>query len=181
MKYNTCSFYILFPTVLGTIGLAWSEVGIVGLQLPEKNESETRSRLRSRLDQADEVNSPEQWVADVIRRIQAHLRGLPQDFSDVPIDLRAVPNFHKLVYQAACTIPAGATQTYGDIAKKIENPQSARAVGQALGRNPVALIIPCHRVVAANGKPGGFSAFGGLSLKEKMLLAEGVSLRGCSS
>jgi methylated-DNA-[protein]-cysteine S-methyltransferase len=181
MKNHLLISYCFFPSSLGVVGIAWTEQGILGLQLPERNQEETRKRLLNRFDKCIEVKTIDHWiapwVADSIRRVQLHLGGDPQDFTCVPLDLNAAPNFHQRVYEAARTIPSGVTKTYGEIAREVGVPNGARAVGQALGRNPIALIVPCHRVVAANGKPGGFSAFGGLSTKEKMLLAEGVSLR----
>jgi methylated-DNA-[protein]-cysteine S-methyltransferase len=85
-----------------------------------------------------------------------------------------VPEFHRRVYDVARTIPPGATLTYGDIAARLGEPGSARAVGQALGRNPFPIIVPCHRVLAANGQLGGFSATGGSATKRRLLTIEGA-------
>lgn len=175
---NSPISYCLFNTSIGAIGIAWSDVGIVSLQLPEGSEKDTRHRLihrmaRSTLAHATEVKPTNPWVKDTIKKIQEHLKGTPQNFEDVPLDLSTTSQFYCRVYQAARTIAPGQIKTYGEIAKQIRAPRAARAVGQALGKNPIALIVPCHRVVGANNKPGGFSAFGGLSTKEKLLRTEG--------
>ena len=86
--------------------------------------------------------------------------------------MEGVPPFHRRVYEAAREIPPGDTLSYGAIANRIGSPGSARAVGQALGRNPFAIVVPCHRVVAANGKLGGFSANGGVTTKANLLALE---------
>jgi methylated-DNA-[protein]-cysteine S-methyltransferase len=101
------------------------------------------------------------------------LRGERVDLRDVVLDMASIPEFERNVYSAAREIPAGATKTYGEIAKRIGRPTDAREVGVALARNPFAIVVPCHRVVAANGKTGGFSAGGGVKTKLKLLGIEG--------
>lgn len=122
------------------------------------------------------VNTPPPAVAELIKKIQAHLQGARQDFSEVMVDLGGVPSFAQQVYNATRKIPAGQTMTYGELAKAMARPGAARAVGQALGRNQIPLIIPCHRVLAAGGKAGGFSAPGGLVTKARLLALEGVAI-----
>ncbi len=107
--------------------------------------------------------------------MRKHLQGEIQDFRDIAIHLDAADRFARQVYEAAREIPAGETRTYGELAKALGQPGDARDVGQALARNPIALIIPCHRVVAAGGKPGGFSAHGGRTTKARMLGIEGAA------
>ena len=106
--------------------------------------------------------------------IAALLRGERTDLSAVPLDMEEVPAFHRRVYEVARRIPPGKTLSYGDIAQRLGAPRAARAVGQALGRNPFAIVVPCHRVLAAGGRVGGFSANGGVSTKLRMLTIEGA-------
>ncbi len=113
-------------------------------------------------------------MSQVIESIQALLRGEPADLSSVVLDWRGVPEFHRRVYELALAIPPGRTLTYGEVAQQLGEPGAARAVGQALGKNPYAPIVPCHRVLAAGGRAGGFSAPGGTLTKLRMLEIEGA-------
>ena len=106
------------------------------------------------------------------------LKGEAVDLADIPLDLDTAPEFHRKVYEVARTIPPGRTMTYGEIAKIAGVPNESREVGQALGRNPIAIIVPCHRVLGADGKMGGFSANGGVSTKRRMLEIEGAPAVG---
>jgi methylated-DNA-[protein]-cysteine S-methyltransferase len=164
--------FALFDTAVGTCGIAWADRGIAGTQLPERDVTATRGRLQQRFPSAKE-SEPTPEIADTIGRIIALLRGERIDLTDVTIDMAAIPDFERNVYAAAREIPAGATRTYGEIAKQIGQPTQAREVGVALARNPFAIVVPCHRVVAANGKTGGFSAGGGVKTKLKLLGIEG--------
>jgi methylated-DNA-[protein]-cysteine S-methyltransferase len=166
--------FTLFEAPIGTIGLIWTAQGIAGLSLPEKDAAATRARLRRRWPDANEV-SPPPGVQKVIDRVLSLLAGEPVDFADVPLDLERAPEFHRRVYEVARTIPPGQTMTYGEIARRLGAPQESREVGQALGRNPVAIIVPCHRVLGADGKMGGFSAPGGIATKRRILEIEGAS------
>jgi len=164
--------FALFDTAVGTCGIAWAEQGIAGTQLPEETVTATRARLQQRFPNATE-SEPTPAIAATIANIVSLLRGARVDLSNVPVDMAAVPEFEREVYVAAREIPAGATKTYGEIAKRIGQPAAAREVGVALARNPFAIVVPCHRVVAANGKSGGFSAGGGVKTKLKLLAIEG--------
>jgi len=164
--------FALFDTPVGTCGIAWSDHGIAGIQLPELDVPATRVRLQQRFPNAKEVE-PTSEISETIRRIVALLRGERIDLTDVIVDMTSIPEFEREVYVAAREIPAGATKTYGEIAKRIGHPTQAREVGVALARNPFAIVVPCHRVVAANGKTGGFSAGGGIKTKLKLLGIEG--------
>lgn len=166
--------FALFDTPIGVCGIAWSGRGIAGLQLPETSPDKTRARVRRRWPDAVETDPPA-GVRRVIDRVLALLGGEPIDLGDIPLDLAAVPEFHRKVYEVARTIPSGRTMTYGEIAKRLGVPHESREVGQALGRNPVAIIVPCHRVLGADGKMGGFSANGGVSTKRRMLEIEGAA------
>jgi methylated-DNA-[protein]-cysteine S-methyltransferase len=164
--------FALFDTAVGTCGIAWGDRGIAGTQLPEPDVGATRARLRQRFPNATETEPPPA-IGATIDRIVALLRGERVDLATVAVDMAAIPDFEREVYIAAREIPAGATKTYGEIAKRIGLPERAREVGVALARNPFAIVVPCHRVVAANGKTGGFSAGGGVKTKLKLLSIEG--------
>ena len=167
--------FALFDTTIGHCGIAWSDRGVVGFQLPEAREADTRSRLRRRFACAQEMPPPPE-IGQTIAGVVALLRGEPVDLSGVPLDMDGVPLFHRRVYEVAQGIGPGRSLTYGEIAARIGEPGSARAVGQALGRNPFAVIVPCHRVLAAGGGLGGFSAPGGVETKLKLLAIEGARL-----
>ena len=163
----------LFETAIGTCGIAWGDCGLVGLQLPEESPAATRRRLERHFPNAVEKLPPPD-VRLAIEGVTALLRGEPVDLTRVEIDLRRVPEFHRRVYEITRAIPPGRTLTYGEIAAHLGMPGAAREVGQALGRNPFPLVIPCHRVVAAGGKLGGFSATGGARTKLRLLEIEGA-------
>jgi methylated-DNA-[protein]-cysteine S-methyltransferase len=163
--------FTLFDTALGCCALVWGERGIVGAFLPESDESAMRRRIARRFPEAHEAAPPPD-VARTRDAIVALLSGDASDLSAAPLDMAAVPEFHRRVYDMARTIPPGGTLTYGDIAARLGDPLAARDVGEALGKNPFPIIVPCHRVVAAGGKLGGFSARGGVGTKRRMLAIE---------
>jgi methylated-DNA-[protein]-cysteine S-methyltransferase len=167
----------LFDTAIGRCGIAWGGRGIVGVQLPETHEAATRSRLLRRFPDAREA-APPPGVRSAVDAIIALLRGERIDLGAVALDMDGVPEFHRRVYEAARAIPPGSTRSYGEIAKALGEPGAARAVGQALGRNPFAIVVPCHRVLAAGGRAGGFSATGGVGTKLRMLAIEGAGPDG---
>ena len=145
---------------------------MAALQLPEARPAATRARLRRRFPDARESAPPARAPARCRQTSTRYSWGKQIDLSGVALDFDGVPPFYRQVYEVARTIPAGATLTYGEVAKRLGKPGSARAVGQALGKNPFAVVVPCHRVLAAGGKPGGFSAEGGVSTKLRMLAIE---------
>jgi methylated-DNA-[protein]-cysteine S-methyltransferase len=163
--------FTLFETAIGSTGIAWGPRGIAGVQLPEAGEAGTRARLAERFPGARE-GAPPPDVARAIEEITALLRGEARDLAAIALDMEGVPPFHRRVYEAARAIAPGETLSYGEVAARLGSPGSARAVGQALGRNPFAIVVPCHRVLAAGGKPGGFSANGGITTKLRMLAIE---------
>jgi len=165
-------FFTLFDTAIGRCAIGWGPRGVADVQLPESNELTTRARVLQRFPIAREA-APPPAVARARDRIIALLRGEPGDLSAILLDMDSVPPFHRRVYEAARCIPWGATMTYGALAARIGAAGSARAVGQALARNPFAIIVPCHRVVAAGGRIGGFSANGGTTTKLRLLAIEG--------
>jgi methylated-DNA-[protein]-cysteine S-methyltransferase len=169
--------FTLFETAIGICGIAWGKDGIVGIQLPEREASETRRRLHRRFPDAQELTPPT-GIQQAVDGIVALLRGEAADLSSVVLDMEQVPPFNRRVYEVARTIPPGSTLTYGEIAARLGERRLAREVGQALGQNPFAIVVPCHRVVAAGGKTGGFSARGGVKTKLRMLAIEGAPAPG---
>jgi methylated-DNA-[protein]-cysteine S-methyltransferase len=165
--------FALFDTPIGRCGIAWGARGILRVQLPEGRETATREHLRKRFPEARE-SPPPSAVRRTLDRIGALLRGESSDLSVIALDMEGVPPFHRRVYQAARAIPPGSTLSYGEVATRMGAPGAARAVGQALGRNPFAIVVPCHRVLAAGGKVGGFSADGGITTKLRLLSIEGA-------
>ncbi len=161
----------LFETAIGPCAVAWSDHGIVGLQLPEKSAVDTLKRLRRRFPEASEAHPP-QPVREAVQGITRLLRGERIDLAAIELDFRDVGAWDRSVYELARTIHTGETLTYGEIAARLGDPAQAREVGQSLGRNPWPIIVPCHRVTAANGKAGGFSAHGGVTTKLRLLAIE---------
>jgi len=165
--------YALFDTAIGRCAIAWSASGIAAIQLPDGSVPQTRAHMAQRFPDARETTPP-RGVGTAINRITAVLRGEKADLSRITLDMTGVSPFYRRVYEAAREVPPGATISYGELAARIRSPGAARAVGQALGRNPFAVVVPCHRVLAAGGKPGGFSATGGVRTKLRMLSIEGA-------
>ncbi|WP_457093597.1 methylated-DNA--[protein]-cysteine S-methyltransferase [Microvirga sp. P5_D2] len=166
------AFYTLFDTPIGFCGLAWNGRGVVGVQLPEDDASRTRSRIAKRFPESSETLPPPH-IQTIIAEVIALLKGEARDLSTVPLDMNGEPELHRRVYEVARGIPPGRVLTYGEIGSRL-GIDDARLIGQALGRNPFAIIVPCHRVVAANGKLGGFSANGGGMTKRRLLAIEGA-------
>ena len=165
--------YTLFDTAIGTCGVAWGARGLTGVHLPDRNPARTRASIAHRFPAAVAAEPPPD-VQQAIDGIVALLRGEKRDLREIVLDLDAVPAFNRRVYEIARTIHPGSTLTYGEIASRLGSPGTARAVGRALGRNPWPIVVPCHRVLAADGRMGGFSAPGGVATKRKMLAIEGV-------
>lgn len=163
----------LFDTPIGRCGIVWGPRGVAAVQLPEPTPERTRERLLQAFPGATGAEPPAA-VRGAIDSIVALLRGEKADLSAVVLDMDRVPDFHRRVYEVARAIAPGETATYGEVAARLGEPGAARAVGQALGRNPFALVVPCHRVVAAGGRLGGFSANGGAATKRRILDIEGA-------
>jgi methylated-DNA-[protein]-cysteine S-methyltransferase len=173
---RTEQHYLIFDTAGGFCGIAWSQRGITRFQLPMKSpEAATRNLLR-RLPYAT-PGAPTPDAAAAIAAAKRYFAGARTDFAELKLDLAEQTGFFARVYAAARRIGWGHTTTYGALAKELgAGPEAARDVGEAMAKNPVPLIIPCHRVLAAGGKLGGFSAPGGASAKRRMLALEGVAL-----
>jgi methylated-DNA-[protein]-cysteine S-methyltransferase len=169
--------FALFDTPIDCCGIVWNGRGIAGVQLPETDRRAVRNRILRRFPGACEAVPPAdvQRVVDDIARL---LNGEPRDLDYAKIDTAALPDFHRRVYDVARTIPAGSTLSYGEIAERLGDRLLAREVGEALGQNPFPIIVPCHRVLAAGGKMGGFSARGGVRTKLRLLSIEGAEPGG---
>jgi len=174
--------YCLFETALGACGIAWKAQEssrippvVTFFQLPEATRRLTDTRIAGSSG-GRKARVPPPYIAGIIRKVQRHLRGDVQDFRDIVVDLDAMGPFARQVYEAVRKIPAGRTKSYGQLATDMNRPTASRAVGQALGRNPIPLIIPCHRVLARGKDLRGFSAHGGVETKARMLEIEGATI-----
>lgn len=164
---------LTFDTALGEFGIGWTEVGIARLQLPGLQHDELLEHINRNGAQTGEAT---RVIEAVINRIEDYAEGAESDFSDLPLDLTGVSDFNRRAYAVLLTIGWGETITYGGMARQLGDVGLSRAVGAAMGANPIPLIIPCHRVLASDGRPGGFSAPGGAQSKVRMLALEGVSV-----
>ncbi len=167
--------FTTFDTAIGACAVAWGPNGITGVQLPERDEAATRARMQRRFPSAGR-DEPPTAVADAIAAMQSLLWGETTDLTAVVVDLGGTDDLARRVYEVARTIPHGATLSYGDIADRIGEPRLTREVGRALAGNPVPIVVPCHRVLAAGGRIGGFSANGGITMKLRLLAIEGALL-----
>ena len=164
--------YHLFETALGFAGIAWSDEGIARFRLPDPDREAARKAIAIKGEESD----PPPAVAEIVSQAQRYFAGERIDFSGIELNLGGVDPTRRLIYNALRQVSFGKTVTYGELAKRagVNAPQAAQDVGVAMARNPMPLIFPCHRVLAAGGKLGGFSAPGRTETKEKMLALEGV-------
>jgi methylated-DNA-[protein]-cysteine S-methyltransferase len=167
--------YTLFDTAFGVCAIAWSSRGVVRLALPERTAAETETRIRRQAGTSARVQPP-RTIALVIGKVQRYFEGEAVDFSRVAVDLSAEPDFERQVYKALRGVSWGLTVSYGELALLAGSPRAARAVGRAMAKNPLPVIVPCQRVLAAGGAIGGFSAHGGRTTKQRMLALERVTL-----
>ncbi|MEO7457097.1 MAG: methylated-DNA--[protein]-cysteine S-methyltransferase [Gemmatimonadaceae bacterium] len=165
--------FALFDTPIGVCGIVWGAEGILATRLPEESVQATRTRLLRSYPNASEA-APPQVIASVIEEVGALLRGEPRDLATAPLDMRSVTDFNRRVYELARRVLPGRTATYGTIATQLGDATQARVVGQALGKNPFPIIVPCHRILGTNGRLVGFSANGGVETKRRMLVIEGA-------
>ncbi|KAB2847882.1 MAG: methylated-DNA--[protein]-cysteine S-methyltransferase [Hyphomicrobiaceae bacterium] len=166
--------YHVFDTAIGRMGLAWSTLALTRLSLPERDECALACRLGA--DHRMPAAILPDWVADLVGALKRYAEGSREEFADVPLDLEGMGEFRRRIYEATRRVGYGELVSYGELARRLEEPGAARAVGQAMAQNPLPIVIPCHRVVGSAGKPGGFSAHGGLAAKERLLALEGRSL-----
>lgn len=169
----------IFETAVGRCGIAWGTQGVLAVQLPDASDAATRARLLRGCapvvePAADAEGEPPDFVRSAIAGITGLLAGQRLDLLDIALDMRRIAPFHQRVYALARQITPGQTRTYGAIALALGEPGAARAVGQALGSNPFVIVVPCHRVLAAKGRAGGFSAPGGTRTKLQLLTIEGA-------
>lgn len=176
MPNSACT---LFGTAIGRCGIAWGDAGVLAVQLPEADDAATVAQLRRRAHGACE-GTPSAEAQHAIDGVQALLRGENVQLLDVRLDLRGLSELQCRVYELTRRIPPGHTRTYGELATELGSSHLARAVGQALGRNPFAPLVPCHRVLASHGRAGGFSAHGGVRTKLKLLQIEGADPSGAA-
>jgi methylated-DNA-[protein]-cysteine S-methyltransferase len=165
--------YTIFDTGIGRCGIAWGHEGIVGVQLPEAREIETRKRLFQLYPDARETRPPLN-VELAIEGIVALLRGKGGEFSEVTLDMGGIHVFNQRVYQITRAIPRGETRTYGEVAARLGAPGAAHSVAQAIARNPFVIVVPCHRVLEAGGYADKISAHGGVISKRRLLSIEGA-------
>jgi len=171
--------FCLYDTEFGVAAIAWTDEGICGHQLPEKDAAQTEARLKSHFPTALASKPPDEIVM-LTRRLRKHLEGNVQDFSNVRLDLSGVPPFHTKIYQALQKVPVGMTVSYNDLAILAGSKRAARAVGQAMAKNPISVIVPCHRVLTSTGSIGGFTAYGGLDTKRLLLQNESALPAKCA-
>jgi methylated-DNA-[protein]-cysteine S-methyltransferase len=168
--------YLVFETAGGFCGIAWSEAGIVRFELPAGSAEAAERRLRRRLP-AGAPGEPPPAVREAVAAVRRYFQGEETDLAGVALDLEDQEPLFRRIYAEARRVGWGRTTTYGGLAKALgEGPEAARDVGQAMARNPVPLLVPCHRVLAAGGRIGGFSAPGGAAAKARMLALEGVRI-----
>jgi len=165
--------YTIFDTAIGRCGIAWGDSGIVGVQLPEQREIETRRRLFRLHPDARELRPPLN-VEMAIEGIAALLRGEPADLSEVTLDMSGIHAFNARVYAFTRTIPRGETRTYGEVAASLRASGAVHSVSQAIARNPFVIIVPCHRVLEAGGYADKISPNGGSISKRRLLSIEGA-------
>jgi methylated-DNA-[protein]-cysteine S-methyltransferase len=165
--------YTIFDTSIGRCGIAWGHAGILGVQLPEAREIETRKRLFDLYPDAREMRAPLN-VEFTIAGITALLRGEPSDLSDVTLDMIGMHAFNQRVYQYTRTIPRGETRTYGEVAASLKFSGAENSVAQAIARNPFVIIVPCHRVLEAGSYADKISPHGGVISKRRLLSIEGA-------
>jgi methylated-DNA-[protein]-cysteine S-methyltransferase len=165
--------YTIFDTAVGRCGIAWGDNGVIGVQLPEAREIETRRRLFQLYPEARELRPPLN-VEIAIEGITALLRGQASDLSDIALDLTEIPAFNQRVYDFTRTIPRGETRTYGEVAAKLRASGAAHSVAQAISKNPFMIIVPCHRVLEAGSYADRISPNGGSISKRRLLSIEGA-------
>lgn len=170
----------VISTALGFVAIAWNGRGLTRLILPEADADTAAARLAARSEAAppclSEPGMPEAdlpaGIARIVADIRLYAQGEPVDFSSAPVDLAWADAFSRDIYAAARRLTHGEVVTYGELAAAAGHPGTARETGTALGRNPVPLVVPCHRIVAAGGRLGGFSAPGGATTKMRLLAHE---------
>lgn len=168
--------YVLFETEIGKCGVVWGDRGLAAVQLPERDADSTEQRLRDKGARGE--NEPGGEIGGFVAGLRAYFAGEAVEFSGLPIDWGRVGRSDRTIYKQLRDVPFGNMVTYGELADRTGMPGAAQAIGAAMSRNPWPIVVPCHRVVAASGKLGGFSAYGGAMLKRKLLAMEGAAFAG---
>jgi methylated-DNA-[protein]-cysteine S-methyltransferase len=163
--------FTLFDTAFGRCGIAWRGEAVVAFALPGASDADTAAHLTRRVPDAV-LADPPLVIVNAVEAVRRLLLGEGGDLASIPLDLTTVPEFERRVYEALRTVGPGETVTYGELAERLGSPGAARAVGMAMARNPIPVIIPCHRVLAGSGRSGGFSAPGGVTTKFRLLQIE---------
>jgi methylated-DNA-[protein]-cysteine S-methyltransferase len=167
----------LFDTAIGRCAIAWTARGVVGVQLPEASDAETVGRLKRRLPRGVAADPPPE-VERAIAALQSLVggdRSVAAALAAVPLDERRLPEFDRRAYALLRQVAPGETTTYGDLARLLDAPGAAQAIGRAMARNPFVLLVPCHRVLASGDEMGGFSGPGGVAQKRRLLEIEGAA------
>jgi O-6-methylguanine DNA methyltransferase len=168
--------WLIFPTALGYCGISWRAQGVTAFMLPEAAPVRMQKELQTITGVKKTATTLPAWICALAQQIKLHMQGKSQDFSAVPVVVDHATDFMRAVYQEAQRIPSGSVISYAQLAERLGKPGAVRAVGTALGKNAIPLIIPCHRIITTSGKIGGFSANGGIAAKEILLACEGVCL-----
>lgn len=172
---GTMNGMYLFQTSVGTCGIGWTERGVDCFVLPCGSETATKRELTKRAPGREFVVKPPQHIAQAAKKIAAHLDGKLDELKDIDVDCSSFTTFEQKVYKTLRNVKPGHVVTYGELATKAGHPGASRAVGSAMAKNPVSLIVPCHRVVKSDGSLGQFSAPAGPNLKRRLLGIEGHS------
>jgi methylated-DNA-[protein]-cysteine S-methyltransferase len=167
--------YRIFKSRIGWVGLVWSKQKLLKLELPHTSKASAKTYLLKNHQQACISSDNPQWVNGFVDKLSKYFDGETVSFSSIPIDVSGMTEFQQKVYAGARKIGYGKVVKYGDLAKAIGSAGAFRAVGGALGKNPVPIVVPCHRIMAANGI-GGFSAPGGTTTKKVLLKLEGYTI-----
>lgn len=162
--------YVIFNTDQGWLGIVGSASGLRRITLPHPSAHETRQQLG---DITNHTTQSPHLFQDLIERLTLYFGGHKVNFPD-ELDLSEATDFQCEVWAATRLIPYGETRSYTWVAAQIRQPKAVRAAGQALGRNPLPIIVPCHRVLASDGKLGGFT--GGIEMKKHLLYLEGSAI-----
>ena len=169
--------YHLFDSAFGRCAIAWNDNGLTRTRLPDRDARQTEHSVAGNDGARVDADLPE-IAKRAVAELCAYFDGHTSDLDSLPLDFSIVAEFNARIYRALRAVPRGETTTYGALARAVEAPGAARAVGMAMGRNPWPVIVPCHRVLAAGAKMGGFSAPGGTLTKERLLALEGVAVGG---
>lgn len=177
LRMSTPARFTIFATAIGDCAVVWNAIGLTAVWLPETSAARLRARIGKHWPETS-AGEPGTRFSRAIAAITALLRGERPDLGDIRIDDSRIDAFDRRVYAATRSIAPGRVVTYAELARRVGGEASARAIGQSLGRNPFPIVVPCHRVVAASGELGGFSAPGGATTKRRLLTIENARLDG---